>query len=160
MPHVCAYFNAGVLLIDLPRWRKERISERTLDYLARHPLSPFSDQDALNVACDGLWKRLDLRWNFQNHYETSISDMGPMEKPAVVHFVTSLKPWKPSSVSVNASLYDAFRSRTCFARTRRDLLSDAVQTTWCRLKRRLRQFPGVRTIRGGVERDVRMSARE
>jgi lipopolysaccharide biosynthesis glycosyltransferase len=143
MPRVRNYFNSGVLLIDLPRWRKEQISERSLDYLTRHPRSPFSDQDALNVACDGLWKRLDPRWNFQNHHQTSILDMGPQERPAVVHFVTSVKPWKPSSLSVNASLYDAVRSRTCFARTRRDRLSDAVQTMWRRLKLRLRQFLGV-----------------
>ena len=154
MPRVPAYFNAGVLLIDLPRWRKERISERALEYLTQHPRAPFSDQDALNVACDGLWKRLDPRWNFQNHYETSISDMDRMEKPAVVHFVTSWKPWKPRSVSVNASFYDAFRSRTCFARTRREQLSDAVQTTWCRLKGRLGEVLGVRTIRGWIQQDL------
>src|SRR5262245_12513706 len=139
MPRVRDYFNAGVPLIDLPRWLKARISAKALDYLTRHPRSPFSDQDALNVACDGHWKKLDPRWNFQNHYETNISDMAPAARPAIVHFVTSLKPWKPSSVSVNAALYDAFRSRTCFARARRDQLFDAVQTMWFRLKRRLRR---------------------
>ena len=139
MPRVHHYFNSGVLLIDLPRWREERISERALEYLTRHPRSPFPDQDALNVACDGLWKRLDPRWNFQNHYKTRIADMGSAERPAIVHFVTGVKPWKPSSLSVNATLYDAFRSQTCFARTRRDRLSDAVETMWCRLKRCLRQ---------------------
>jgi hypothetical protein len=86
--------------------------------------------------------------------------MAPAERPGVVHFVTGVKPWKPSSLSVNAPLYDAFRRRTGFARSRRDRLSDAAQTTWCHLKRRLRRLLGVvRALGGGVERDVRRITR-
>jgi lipopolysaccharide biosynthesis glycosyltransferase len=160
MPRVHKYFNSGVLLIDLPRWRDEHISDKAIEFLRLHPRSPFPDQDALNVACDGLWKGLNPRWNFQNHYQTNIAGMGAAERPAVVHFVTRLKPWKPSSLSINASLYDTFRSRTIFARTRRELLRDAVQNTWYRTKRRLRHFPGIRTTRGGVRGDIRVSARD
>lgn len=143
MPRVRSYFNSGVLLIDLPRWREKKISERAIEYLTRYPRSLFPDQDALNVACDGLWKALDPRWNFQNHYETRVAGMEPAERPAILHFVTSVKPWKPSSLSVNASLYDAFRSRTCFARTNRDRLSDAIQTMWRLLKWSLHRHLGV-----------------
>ena len=50
------YFNAGVLLVDLPKWRSEQISERALDYLTENPLSLMADQDALNIACRGMWK--------------------------------------------------------------------------------------------------------
>lgn len=140
IPRVENYFNAGVLLIDLFRWREKQISEKALKYLNQHPRSPFGDQDALNVACDGLWKKLDPKWNFQNHYNTRIADMRPTERPAIVHFVTVNKPWKPTSLSVNASLYDSFRNRTLFARTNRERLSDAIQTMWRRLKRGLRQL--------------------
>ena len=56
VPQVRDYFNAGVLLIDLDQWRQKQISEIALEYLERHPDSPYSDQDALNVACDGQWK--------------------------------------------------------------------------------------------------------
>ncbi|MDA9409913.1 hypothetical protein XH80_25165 [Bradyrhizobium sp. CCBAU 45384] len=140
LPTVRNYFNSGVLLIDLARWRQEQISERAIEYLTGHPHSLFPDQDALNVACDGLWKALDTRWNFQNHYETRIADMSSADQPAIVHFVTRGKPWKASSLSVNASLYDAFRSRTCFARTRPARLYDAVQTAWGRIKRHVRKL--------------------
>ncbi len=69
VPRVQDYFNSGVLLIDLGRWREERISERALELLINHPQSLFSDQDALNIVCDGRWKKLDPRWNFQDYYE-------------------------------------------------------------------------------------------
>lgn len=141
VPRVQNYFNAGVLLIDLERWRKERISEKALEYLAQHTQTPFVDQDALNLACDGLWKRLDPRWNFHDHhYEIRLENMGPGERPGIVHFTTSLKPWKPSSISLNASFYDAFRSRTCFARTPLDKLWDILQVCWYQLKGILRPF--------------------
>ena len=41
MPRVRSYFNSGVLLIDLPRWREKKISERAIEYLTGYPRSPF-----------------------------------------------------------------------------------------------------------------------
>jgi lipopolysaccharide biosynthesis glycosyltransferase len=130
VPRVRDYFNAGVMLIDLARWRQERVSARALQYLVSKPRSPFSDQDALNVACDGLWKRLDPRWNFQNHYCTRITDISPKQRPGIVHFVTGSKPWIPGVRSVNAAFYDEFRSRTRFARTPFDRVRDSVWRLW------------------------------
>ena len=146
-PRVRDYFNAGVLLIDLDRWKKERISEKALEYLVRNPQSPYSDQDALNVACDTLWKKIDPRWNFQPYYEKKkISDMDPAERPGIVHFVTKAKPWNPSVPNLDARFYDGFRSRTCFARTTQDRLRDTLQGIWSRLKGRLRRYPFLRAL--------------
>jgi lipopolysaccharide biosynthesis glycosyltransferase len=137
-PRVRDYFNAGVLLIDLDRWRKERISENALQYLIRHPDSPLADQDALNVACDGRWTPLDIRWNYYDHFRTSIIEMPPAERPKIAHF-PGQKPWKASALSVNADLYEVFRRRTRFARTPADKLRDLGTRTWSRLKRYLRE---------------------
>lgn len=147
IPRVQDYFNAGVLLIDLQRWRQERISEKALEYLNQYPHSPYSDQDALNVACDGLWKKLDPRWNFQDHYERRrLSDMLPAQRPGIVHFVCHPKPWNANIPNLNASFYDAFRSRTCFARTPREKVRDALQSHWHQFKDVLRQYSLFRTI--------------
>jgi len=147
LPRVRDYFNAGVLLIDLNRWREERISEKALEYLIQHPRSLYSDQDALNVVCDGFWKKLDARWNFQKHWENRILDMSPEQRPRIVHFVTRAKPWDPRIPNVNASFYDAFRSRTCFARTPRDKMRDIFKGIWYRLKGFLRRYAFLRAIR-------------
>lgn len=117
VPRVGDYFNSGVLLIDIEKWRAHRIPDRAIAYLDTHPSSPFPDQDALNVACNGLWKPLDPKWNHQSHVTRSFKDMEPAERPAIVHFVTEMKPWKQGSLSSYVSMYDAFRSRTCYART-------------------------------------------
>ena len=135
VPRVRSYFNAGIMLIDLDRWRSERISEKALEYLAANPEAPYWDQDAINVACDGRWKSLDPKWNFQNHRRTSISGLHLAERPSIVHFVTGDKPWNFNIPNLNAAFYDAFRSRTEFARRPVDRLEDFVRVSWARLKR-------------------------
>lgn len=135
VPRVRSYFNAGIMLIDLDRWRSERISEKALEYLAENPDAPYWDQDAINVACDGRWKRLEPRWNFQNHRRTSISGLHPAERPAIVHFVTGDKPWNFNVPNLNAAFYDAFRNRTEFARTPVGRWEDFARASWARLKR-------------------------
>jgi lipopolysaccharide biosynthesis glycosyltransferase len=139
VPRVRDYFNAGVLLIDLQECRRLRISERALDYLRTHAATPYSDQDALNVACDGQWKPLERTWNFQNHHCIRIGRLAPARRPAIVHFITSSKPWKPSSTSVNAGLYDSFRDRTRFRRAPLERMRSAFVSLGYRVRRRLAQ---------------------
>ncbi|NLS07922.1 glycosyltransferase family 8 protein [Rhizobium sp. P32RR-XVIII] len=127
------YFNAGVLLIDLAKWRNERISERALEYLDRFPTAEYSDQDALNAVCDGKWKVLEHTWNFQFDPSQMIASTALEQKLAIVHFVTYVKPWKPGSLSPNVALYDTFRSRTRFALTRRDRVHGALKRVGSRL---------------------------
>lgn len=146
VPRVRNYFNAGVLLIDLERWRKERVSEKALNYMNRHCRTLYMDQDALNVACDGRWKALNPRWNFHDHFEKSIANINREQRPGIVHFVTSMKPWDARVLSLNAGFYDDFRSRTCFARNRWDKLRDGSQAIWARLRRHLRRYALLRTI--------------
>lgn len=144
VPRVRDYFNAGVLLINLDRWRNERISERAFEYLVRYPATPFADQDALNVACDGLWTRLDPRWNFHDLCAKRIINMRPEQRPGIVHFVGPEKPWNSKIPNVNSSFYDTFRSRTCFARTPREKVTDMLQGWWFRFKAVLRGYAAFR----------------
>lgn len=132
-PRVERYFNAGILLIDLAKWRDERISERSLDYLHRFPMTEYSDQDALNVACDGKWKILDRAWNFQFEPTQAIARIALEQKLAIVHFVTNVKPWKSGSLSPNVAFYDTFRSRTHFALTRWERVQSGLKRAGSRL---------------------------
>jgi lipopolysaccharide biosynthesis glycosyltransferase len=156
IPRVRSYFNAGVLVVDVYRWRAERIAERALEWLSARPRTPLGDQDALNVACDGAWTPLEGRWNFQDHLETRIAELPPERRPAIVNFVTQEKPWRPRSLSVNAAFYDAIRDRTRFARTAREVVRDALEDAWWRSRRVLRRSPIARAVRDALvgPRDV------
>jgi lipopolysaccharide biosynthesis glycosyltransferase len=140
LPRVRNYFNAGVLLIDLASWRAERISEKALEYLERCPHSVYSDQDALNVACDGVWKKLDPRWNYyQIDLEKPISDLSATQRPGIIHFHGWQKPWDPRTLNMNAQFYDSFRTRTLFACTFQERLRNVPLVAWSRMKRHLRR---------------------
>jgi lipopolysaccharide biosynthesis glycosyltransferase len=140
LPRVRGYFNAAVLLIDVARWRAGQVTEKALEYLRRYPHSPYSDQDALNVACDGLWKTIDHRWNhYQVDLEKPLSDLSAAQRPGIVHFHGGLKPWDARSLNLNAGFYDSFRSRTLFACTPEERLRRAPFMIWSRLKRILKR---------------------
>jgi lipopolysaccharide biosynthesis glycosyltransferase len=97
------YFNAGVLLVDLARWRERGVGDKALDYCRRFRLT-HGDQDGLLGACRGQWARLHPRWNMlpehfnqQRNYgwvtEGVESMQEALDRPAVVHFTRGLRPW-------------------------------------------------------------------
>lgn len=97
------YFNAGVLLIDLDRWRTRRIGAAALEFaLHRSGRIQGHDQSALNHVLAGNWKRLDPRWNQQFKFFVHTADylrMGRRElrrlrrEPFIIHYTTASKPW-------------------------------------------------------------------
>ena len=147
VPRVERYFNAGMLLIDLQAWRQARICDRALNYLNSNPHTPFADQDALNVACDGAWQRLDETWNCQSHLQTDFASMDPAARPEVLHFVTSRKPWIPASLNPHHAFYDGFRKRTAFARSPRQRAVDLLSKQWALAKQRALRIAVVRGMR-------------
>lgn len=88
------YFNAGVLLIDWPKWKAEEIGERCIDALLKSPERfTQNDQCALNMVCSGSWTQLPARWNYQpaNMLYGDVS-------AAIFHFLGGRKPWKTDHV--------------------------------------------------------------
>ena len=98
IPPNAPYFNCGVLMIDLARWRQRAITRRALQYLqtARERID-FLHQEALNAVLWNDWKPLDSRWNLlASHagrsYESSAAQF--WRKPGIVHFAGRMKPWR------------------------------------------------------------------
>lgn len=102
------YFNAGVLLIDLERWRDERVPQRFVEDIRRRqragedPISHCSDQTPLNEVLRGLWRPLSPRWNFTTYHTPRLAEELALAAdtlaelaadPAIVHFLGSHKPW-------------------------------------------------------------------
>jgi len=91
------YFNSGVLLVDTQKWREQKISERTFDYIKQFPERiRFVDQCGLNAVLKDNWKKLENRFNLLYTYvpqETGIVELKNflMDK-VIVHF-TLHRPW-------------------------------------------------------------------
>jgi lipopolysaccharide biosynthesis glycosyltransferase len=101
------YFNSGVMLIDLQRWRSEDLTNRALGFArANAERLAFPDQDALNGVVAGHFKLLDAPWNVTRPIaETSC------RHPKIVHY-TGTKPWSAACKHPSRDLFLRYRSGT------------------------------------------------
>ncbi|MFG1799544.1 glycosyltransferase family 8 protein [Micromonospora carbonacea] len=91
-----SYFNSGVLLIDVHRWRECEVTEKALAYLTRHAHeSRYPDQDALNYAVYDNWLRLPRQWNDLMAWRLEPEFGGKLSDSAVLHPAGPIKPWQP-----------------------------------------------------------------
>lgn len=93
------YFNAGVMLIDLDRWREAEVERRAREYLDRYGERVlFYDQDALNGALATEWQPLEPRWNWSANRMVSPPESLGTPSPAILHFSGARKPWRHGGV--------------------------------------------------------------
>jgi lipopolysaccharide biosynthesis glycosyltransferase len=122
------YFNAGVMLIDVARWRSERVGQSAFAYIRHHWRTlQQHDQDALNAVLAVRWKQLDPRW--QAHPRTANSlGSPPLDDPCIVHFSGLLKPWFYRGRERADAIFYQFVDRTAWggARPRLTLRSWAM----------------------------------
>lgn len=107
------YFNSGVLMIDIPKWRKAKIRERVIDaVIEKSSLIQFVDQCGLNLVLNGEWEILDHSYNFQTGHlvEFSAKDIPPL--PAIIHFTGSEKPSHFANNHPFRSIYWQYRNQT------------------------------------------------
>jgi lipopolysaccharide biosynthesis glycosyltransferase len=96
-------FNAGVMLMNLEAWRRERIGQQALDYVRseRHQLN--QDQEALNAVVGTRIGAVDPRWNQQGElfqkpcavvlpYPKSLVEQARTD-PWIIHYSLYSKPW-------------------------------------------------------------------
>lgn len=108
IPDYNKYFNAGVLSINLAKWREDNIPQKVFDYLKKYSeYVLWHDQDGLNAILWNDWKELPSEWNVMTAFFISES-MYPDLKAEIsydyvwnnikiLHYTNSRdKPWKDS----------------------------------------------------------------
>jgi lipopolysaccharide biosynthesis glycosyltransferase len=140
-----AYFNSGVLVIDVERWRDRDLGRRSLAMLRERELV-FADQCALNTVTAGSWARLDPRFNVQAGHLPGITSAAyvveeapvvdaAVRNPAIVHFNSSPagRPWVEGN-------WHPFAPQWCQVAQRAGVVpADLPRTPRQRLTRRLRR---------------------
>lgn len=124
------YINAGVLLIDLARWRKEKAGEQILSFYAAHEGKLFAnDQDAINGALAGKIYTLSPTYNFYNifwyyPYRVLCKLEAPAEcfpkdviddalkNPAIIHYLGEDRPWRRGNTHRYTADYQHYLSLT------------------------------------------------
>jgi lipopolysaccharide biosynthesis glycosyltransferase len=115
VPENAKYFNAGVMLVNLERWRDDDIPGQALEFLRRFRDSVyFWDQEALNAVLAQTWGELDPRWNANVGVPGEIDG----EAPFIVHFAGKLKPWLYPSRDPARMLYYKYLDMTVWEGSR------------------------------------------
>jgi lipopolysaccharide biosynthesis glycosyltransferase len=112
------YFNSGVMLIDVKKWREKKISELAMEYLLAHSERiKFVDQCALNAVLQSNWKRIDSRFNLMYSYVPSALSKQQLaiflNDIVVVHF-TLQRPWNMLCKNRLGFLYFYYLKKSLF----------------------------------------------
>lgn len=106
------YFNSGMLLMDIDKWKEQQISEKAIQFLSDHPEKiKFVDQDALNAVLINNWKKLD--WKYNTMYSLIPEDIRKdqlkdfIKDKVFLHF-TLQRPWNALCRNRYRALYHYF----------------------------------------------------
>ncbi|WP_245686681.1 glycosyltransferase family 8 protein [Paracoccus tibetensis] len=88
------YVNAGLLVMNLPLWREEKLAERCIALLT-DPSRPLlsEDQSAVNILARGRILHLDLAYNTYSDPSSYDRVEDFPHPPVVLHYVVNNKPW-------------------------------------------------------------------
>jgi lipopolysaccharide biosynthesis glycosyltransferase len=98
------YINAGIILMNLKKWRQDNIEEKLLSFaLTTKEKLVHADQDIINMVLNKTCKPLNLKWNVQDSFfrVSTYIEKHPLKKyikrawlkPAIVHYTGEQKPW-------------------------------------------------------------------
>ena len=118
IPANTKYFNSGVLVINLEKWRNEAIASKAIEHLIQYGGYPRThDQGLLNAVLAGQWGELDSRWNltpaiidlFSSWKESPFSEEKYDQlllEPYIIHFATNRKPWNSQHTLFKDSFFE------------------------------------------------------
>lgn len=124
------YYNAGVLLINLKKWREEKAGKLILDYYKANNGRLFAnDQDAINGALAGKIYTLLPKYNFYNifyqyPYKFLAKLMKPVEyiseekfsecvkNPIIIHYLGEERPWRIGNHHKYKKDYEKYLQKT------------------------------------------------
>jgi lipopolysaccharide biosynthesis glycosyltransferase len=94
------YFNSGVLLINVPQWKEQKITERVLHFLTQHSHKlTWMDQDALNAVLINNYYPLDFKYNLTSEFIPKKLPRKELElfmkDKVIIHYTSGgiKKPW-------------------------------------------------------------------
>ncbi len=110
LPAEIPYLNAGLLVVDVARWRAEKVTRRCFSFIKSYEARlRFAEQDALNCVLIGGWKELPRKWNFIHRGAT---DSGTFASAVVTHFAGGVKPWSKECAHPARNLFFHYRAKT------------------------------------------------
>lgn len=106
LPPGSKYFNAGVLVINLKKWREHNVSHKLMQYSEENQdIIEWGDQDCLNAVASGQWLELPKEFNFYHGFINNNFDEHRHIKPSIIHYSGRNKPWRYRGTHPYKKLY-------------------------------------------------------
>jgi len=108
------YFNSGVLLINLQKWKFEKITSQLEKTIKKSGLNlDIPDQDLLNIIFEKKFKIINPKWNLQASMYSKYKYWKYLKNKGVHHF-TFVKPWRSYSSHPKSKVYREFAKQKGF----------------------------------------------
>ena len=118
------YFNSGVMLLDLSKWRKQSLSKKCIQFMHDYPEKCFyPDQDTLNIILHNNICWLDSIYNYQQGYFNKNENLlihknkwpkinRKLEDIVIMHYTDSIKPWHKECFHPYKSLFIYYKNNS------------------------------------------------
>lgn len=131
------YFQAGVLLLNVEELNKTITVEKLLE-MSDTGIYKYSDQDILNVVCEGRVTYLDMAWNMLtdcNHsrwhdvikfapYYIMDAYEEARKHPYIIHYAGFLKPWMKPDEDFGYEFWQVARTTLFYEKIVSDMQND------------------------------------
>tara|TARA_Y100000389_G_scaffold203602_1_gene252601 strand:- start:31951 stop:32847 length:897 start_codon:yes stop_codon:yes gene_type:complete len=102
------YFNAGVMVIDILKWRNLKVKEKSVEIIRQKNKDLMLwDQDVLNIIFDGKSQNINLNFN----YRMDLLNFNEQEKKSIdeevylLHYFGKSKPWSLKGINFGVAEY-------------------------------------------------------
>ena len=124
------YYNSGVLLVDLKKWRDTNATQRIFNYYREHEGNLFAaDQDAINGTLKDEIMTISPKYNFYNiftqySYRFLKKQMKPLnyiskdvfddalKNPVIIHYLGEERPWRKGNTHKYRKDYQKYLALT------------------------------------------------
>ncbi|MFM7546529.1 MAG: glycosyltransferase family 8 protein [Synechococcales cyanobacterium] len=149
------YFNAGLLVANLDKWRETNIAAVFFDFLEKNKDTiKTHDQDILNAVLAGRWKKISSQWNQlpffvygpyahdpkHNPFKDSETLHQVATNPYVIHYGGMVKPWQLNCDHPSVHIFEKYLDETAWAGTRDSQLKKTKRKWNSFVRKYIRKF--------------------
>lgn len=110
IPGDSKYFNSGVMVINLNKWRADEITAKTIIHFKQYFKYILAhDQGVLNALLANRWSELDPRWNLTPAIVDLFNfwqDSPFSQETYIIHFATEKKPSNSRHTAFKNAFFD------------------------------------------------------
>ena len=124
-------FNSGVMVVNLEKWRNEKISTKLIDFATKNRGKlPYWDQTVLNRVIKQNYLMIDSKWNFKVNLNSrniqKPDDNIDIENVKIIHYVGSSKPWYFWVSDKRKNIYESYLNKSLWSMSKLQIIFQQI----------------------------------